>query len=105
MTLTPRLPLTDAERAEFNVRLSNLVLRVGEDELRRLLAVAAAAEALVEVLGERLDALGRANEKVRPWLSAALDDLTVCKEMKADIETWFKARDVYETKIMEGDHS
>ncbi len=32
-----------------------------------------------------------ANEKVGAWLSAALEDPKVCKEMKTDIEEWFNA--------------
>ena len=32
------------------------------------------------------------NERIGKWLSAALDDPSVCSEMKADIRTWFEAQ-------------
>ena len=36
--------------------------------------------------------LQEANKLVGPWLSAALEDPEVCKEMKADINAWFEAQ-------------
>jgi hypothetical protein len=33
------------------------------------------------------------NERIGAWLAAALDDPTVCEEMKADIRAWFEMKD------------
>ena len=38
-----------------------------------------------------------ANVKLGSWMSAALDDATVCEEMKADIREWFSAGEPMET--------
>lgn len=35
--------------------------------------------------------LRAANDRIGPWLSAALEDPQVCAEMKADIAAWFAA--------------
>lgn len=32
-------------------------------------------------------------DRIGPWLSAALDDPNVCKEMKDDINYWMEATD------------
>jgi len=40
----------------------------------------------------RTDALGK-------WMSAALDDPKVCKEMKADIQSWFNAQEPYQGRL------
>lgn len=37
--------------------------------------------------------LQEANKIIAPWLSAALEDPNVCKEMKADVTAWFKAQE------------
>lgn len=38
---------------------------------------------------EEVERLMQSNDKVGGWLSAALEDENVCKEMKADINAWF----------------
>jgi hypothetical protein len=37
------------------------------------------------------DARDRVDYKIGSWLSAALEDPSVCAEMKADINAWFEA--------------
>jgi hypothetical protein len=39
------------------------------------------------------NALRKGNEKLGPWMSAALEDPNVCEEMKADIRAWFEAQE------------
>ena len=39
------------------------------------------------------DARDRVDYKIGSWLSAALEDPSVCAEMKADINAWFEARE------------
>lgn len=41
--------------------------------------------------GERRTARDHADYKLGGWMAAALDDPSVCAEMKADINTWFEA--------------
>ena len=36
--------------------------------------------------------LQEGNERIGSWLAAALDDPSVCEEMKADITAWFEAQ-------------
>lgn len=42
-------------------------------------------------LYDRVKVLIEKIEKISPWLSAALDDTKVCKEMKRDIKFFFGA--------------
>jgi hypothetical protein len=42
--------------------------------------------------GEALERfLSISRDKLGPWLSAALEDPSVCDEMRADISAWFEA--------------
>ncbi len=41
---------------------------------------------------DRLRAFAAANDRIGSWLSAALDDPQVCREMKDDITAWFSAQ-------------
>ncbi len=63
----------DLDPAGFTAKTCNLV-RSAADEI------------------DRLRAFASANDRIGPWLSAALDDPQVCREMKADITAWFDAQ-------------
>jgi hypothetical protein len=43
-----------------------------------------------------LDQLLYRTDELGKWMSAALDDPKVCAEMKADIQSWFKAQEPYQ---------
>ena len=54
---------------------------VSPHDLRTLLALVEAGERMRE-----------ANEALGSWMSAAMDDPSVCDAMKADIRRWFEAQ-------------
>ena len=45
---------------------------------------------VIEEKNEEIEKLKKKNEAIGPWLSAALEDPNICKEMKQDIEYWFE---------------
>jgi len=42
---------------------------------------------------EEIERLKAGNERVGPWLSAAMEDPNVCAEMKQDVDAWFKSQE------------
>ncbi len=62
----------------------------GQDQ-RGWMEDAAYFAAILEALAcpDWVDEACEANERLGPWMSAALDDPNVCAEMKADINAWF----------------
>lgn len=54
----------------------------------RDLALFMADQRLAELEADN-EALRAGNDKLGPWMSAALEDEAVCGEMKADIRAWF----------------
>jgi hypothetical protein len=53
-------------------------------------------EELEEINKEMLEALIIQFSGIGKWLSAALSDEKVCKEMKKDIKEWFKVFEIIE---------
>jgi len=77
-----------------------LSIFLGGDD-RFLVSIGGNPIAIETMLGEAEEALATlraalssepVDDRIGKWLSAALEDLSTCAEMKADIEAWFATR-------------
>lgn len=59
--------------------------------VRALRSITERAQLAIIGAGDTSELLISASDHLGRWMSAALDDPTVCDEMKADIQAWFAA--------------